>query len=91
MYMVNSDARVLENILFRKGFAENKRVNVLICCKVLKVQIFSGFYYDAKTQVLHIPSMDFGIDKKLADANHVPLVPSVPIHPLSIHLCTTKY
>jgi hypothetical protein len=38
--MVNFDARVLENILFRKGFAENKLVKVLICCKVLKSSNF---------------------------------------------------
>jgi hypothetical protein len=38
-----------------------------------------------------IPSMGFGIGEKLAGANHVPLVCSGPIHPLSIHLCTTKY
>ena len=38
-----------------------------------------------------IPSMGFGIGDKLADAMHVPLVRSGQMHPLSIHLYTTKY
>jgi hypothetical protein len=38
-----------------------------------------------------IPSIGFGIDEKLADVMHVPLVHSGQMHPLSIHLCTKKY
>jgi hypothetical protein len=34
---------VLENILFKSGFVRNKLIKVLICYKVLKVQIFSDF------------------------------------------------
>jgi hypothetical protein len=44
----------LKSILLKSGLAGNKLIKFKFVVNLIKVQIFSDFYHDAKTRVLQI-------------------------------------